>query len=216
MSRRSAEPDDGLIREALVRRLVRRYRRDENVILIHELGLREHRGRLDLAAVTDRLEGYEIKSDRDGHAHLANQIEVYGAVLDRVTLVGGPRALERAAGRVPEWWGLWEAPERGTKVRIVERRRPRANPAPSTRGLAETLWRDEALAMLRRHGLGRGLAHAARARLWERIAEALDHATIRGEVLERLRQRRYDRRWGGTRKVRPFEEARPRPDAKAE
>ena len=68
---------------------------------MHELGLREGRARIDVAVVTHQSHGYEIKSDRDGIERLEHQVLIYGAVLDRVTLVAGTRTAGRAAERIP-------------------------------------------------------------------------------------------------------------------
>ena len=195
--------DDGLIREALVRRLALRYRKEPEVAIINEFGLCQHRARVDLLVVTGQLHGFEIKSDLDDASRLANQIRVYGQVLHRVTLVAAPRALAHAATRVPDWWALWEARRKEGKVRIFPQRRGRTNAHRSMRAVAEILWRNEVLELLRRHGHGRGVISAARPKLWDRASQVLAAKTIDDEVVRVLGTRRYNRPWGGSRKVDP-------------
>src|SRR5262249_26817602 len=60
---------------------------ESDTVLIEELGLCRGRVRVDVAVVNGLLHGYEIKSDRDSLRRLAGQVEVYGKVLDRATLV---------------------------------------------------------------------------------------------------------------------------------
>ena len=98
---RTDPPGDEAIREALITRLGRRLGKRERTTVMHELGLREGRARIDIAVVTDRLHGYEIKSDRDDASRLGRQILIYGAVLDRVTLVAGSKAARWALKRIP-------------------------------------------------------------------------------------------------------------------
>ena len=201
-SKRTLTPaDDAAIREALVRRLAQRYHGRPRVAVINEFGLCQHRARVDLLAVTEEIEGYEIKSDLDDGSRLSNQIRVYSLVLHRVTLVGGRRALSHAGARVPEWWGLWEAEENDQNIRIISRRNPHRNPQRSIRAVAEMLWRSDILALLQRHGQARGVTTATRAKLWDRAVRVLPPEIIDQEVIEQLLTRRYDHPWGGSRKV---------------
>jgi len=102
-TRRTGPAGDEAIREALIERLVRRTRPGVRTSIIHELGLREDRARINVAVVAGaRLHGYEIKSDRDDSARLRRQILIYGSVLHRATLVAGDKAARWALERVPE------------------------------------------------------------------------------------------------------------------
>ena len=47
------------------------------------------------------------------------------------------------------------------------------NPSPDPYTVAQLLWRDEAMAVLRERNLHRGLSSATRFRLWERMAETM-------------------------------------------
>ena len=202
-------PDDAAIREALIARLGKRLEGRPRTSVIHELGLREGRARVDVAVVTDRLHGYEIKSDRDDASRLGRQVFIYGAVLDRATLVAGTKAMRWALGRIPAWWEVIEAVGTDRGVNLKRIRAGRRNPDASPRALIELLWRDETLALLCRHGIERGVRSKPRGAMWTRAAALLDGETIRRAVAEALHARDYRNGWGGTRRVtRRVEETR--------
>lgn len=75
-------------------------------MVIEALGLCRGQVRIDLAVVSGLLHGYEIKSDRDSLRRLQGQVDVFGRVLDRATLVVGERHLARAVKIVPDWRGV--------------------------------------------------------------------------------------------------------------
>lgn len=187
------------IRQALIRRLERAYADDQDTLIRQELGVQQGHRRVDLAVINGELVGYEIKSDRDTLARLADQADAYGAVLDRLWLVTTDRYLERAKVILPRWWGLMVAAEkhpspsaqhsRGDVVlRVV--RRPRLNRQQDPMSVAQLLWREEALEVLRGRKLHRGLSKKARWYVWERLADSLDLVELRAVVRDRLRARR--------------------------
>ena len=199
--RQPATPDDRAIREALIARLRRRLADHERATVVHELGVREGRARIDVAVVTERLHSYEIKSDRDQRRRLGRQALIYSAVVDRATLVAGTKAVRWATGRVPEWWEIIEAHATARGVKLTRRRHGRRNPDAQARALIELLWRDETLALLEEHGIARGVRGRARAPMWDRAAEALAAETIRRAVIDALHERDYRNGWGSTRRV---------------
>lgn len=199
---RAAPPDDEAIRAALVERLRRQAREGRRTSIIHELGLREGRVRVDVAVVTDRLHGYENKSDRDDGARLGRQVSVYEAVLDRATLVVGGRAARWAVSRVPAWWEVIVARRTAAgRVVLTRSRRGRINREVRTRALIELLWRDETLALLERHGIAHGVRSKPRGTMWNHATTLLDPRTIREAVTATLHERDYRNGWGGTRRV---------------
>ena len=169
--------------------------------MIHELGLREGRARVDVAVVTNELHGYEIKSDRDDASRLRRQVFIYASVLHRATLVAGTRAARWALRRIPGWWEVIEAEATRHGVKLTRRRAGRRNPKARSRALIELLWRDDTLALLCRHGIERGVTSKARGVIWDRATEMLDDETIRRAVAEALHAREYRNGWGGTRRV---------------
>ena len=68
-------------------------------------------------------------------------------------------------------------------------RAPESNPAPDPLSVAQLLWRDEAFAVLERHGLGQGRRKATRWRLWEALAEHLPLSDLQLEAREAIKAR---------------------------
>lgn len=180
----SAVLDDPLIRQALRESLPR------DALVIEELGILQGDARIDLAVVTDRLHGYEIKSDFDSLQRLPKQARHYSAVFDYVTLITTNAHLSSAEGMIPEWWGIEVAHPRPLDgPRLLQRRPARPNPAVDPRALVELLWRDDAAAFLGQRDTSIRHRHWTRARLWDRICEVYSLEEIRAAVIERLRHR---------------------------
>lgn len=60
----------------------------------------------DVMAVTDKLVGFEIKSDSDNYERLAQQIKAYDLFFDKNYLVVGEKYLRSASEKVPAHWGI--------------------------------------------------------------------------------------------------------------
>ena len=112
----------------LLARVEKDHRHDPTTVVISELGLCGNTVRADLAAVNGMIHGYEIKSDRDSLRRLETQVEVYGRVFDRATLVVGGRHIDRATTMVPAWWGVLGILGCAVAPRLKIVRRGRANP----------------------------------------------------------------------------------------
>ena len=188
-----ADPEP-VVGEAQVRAALRAYLKqrqcaDPDTLVVEELGLCQGRVRIDLATVNGILHGYEIKSPRDRLTRLASQAEIYNRVLDRATLVVGPRHVESALQLIPKWWGVLLV-RGGTRGVFLDRfRRAAANPDQDPRALVELLWRDEALELLARHNAVAGVRSKPRPAVWDRVCEALDLSQIQSAVRHRLMAR---------------------------
>ena len=161
----------------------------ENVAIIEELGICRGQVRVDLAVVNGRLDGYEIKSDRDSLRRLEGQVDVYSKVLDRATLVVGDRHLAEAVGSLPTWWGVLRVDPAPGPLRFEVMRQGDPNPGRDPRALAELLWLDEALALLEAHGTARGVRGKPRRAVWDRVCETCSIGEISRTVRDRLRAR---------------------------
>lgn len=60
----------------------------------------------DVMAVTDKLTGYEIKSDLDNYDRLETQIKAYDRFFDENYLVVSKSHSCSAEGKVPNYWGI--------------------------------------------------------------------------------------------------------------
>lgn len=179
---------DSAIRPALRARLNDLEQYPETVV-IEELGLCRGQVRLDVAVVNGSLHGYEIKSDRDNLRRLENQVDIYGKVLDRATLVVGDRFLPSATDVVPAWWGLLHAQLTRNQLHLRVVRRPRKNPHRDPRFLAEMLWADHAIEILEQRGAARGVRGKPRRAIWDRVCERLSLEEIAEAVRAGLKAR---------------------------
>ncbi|WP_162561529.1 sce7726 family protein [Salinispora mooreana] len=180
---------DSDIRQALTARLASKHHSKPDTYIRHELGLCAGRTRVDVAVINGHISGFEIKSDEDKLSRLGMQAELYSRVLDRASLVTTDRYLDQASEIVPSWWGVWLAAPGKRAVRIRNVRRGSRNPSPNPFSVAQLLWRDEGLALLRERGNHGGLSKAPRWFVWERLAETLELGELQAEVRRVLRAR---------------------------
>jgi len=180
------------IRTALKAELMRRYAKDNNTLVLDEVGIRHGAARIDLVVVNHRLHGYEIKSDRDSLRRLPDQIRAYGSLMDRLTLVVGYRHAYEALKMVPEWWGvrLAETKNQSGVVVLSGARSARNNPEVDLAAVAALLWRGEALAILEEMGAAVGVRSKRRSEIYKRLVQLSDPDLLRSRIRQQLKQRR--------------------------
>lgn len=162
---------------------------EPDTLILDEVGLCNGSVRVDIAVVNGTLNGYEIKSERDTLKRLPAQQEIYNRTLDMVTIVTSGRHVEKVMERVPAWWGITRALKKHDKVELNIIRLPKHNPNIDPFSLAQLLWRDEAIAVLKERGLGNGIMHKPRRALWRKIVDTLSIEELRAVVRERIKAR---------------------------
>jgi len=180
--------DDRQIRSALHTNLAAEHAQDGSLIL-DELGIYGGATRVDVAVINGRFGGYEIKSDRDTLERLPTQAELYGRVFDTMSLVAGPRHIDRAVDLLPAWWGVvLAAPGEDGGALLETIRTPQENRGQDPQTLAWCLWRAELAAVLSEHGY-RVMSRHSRPHLVRMAAElfSLDH--LRRIVRETVKAR---------------------------
>lgn len=179
---------DSDIRRALRSTLQARYE-GSDALVVDELPIALGYVKLDVAVITGRLDGYEIKSDRDRLDRLERQVKHYAAICDRLTIVTTGRHEAAATARLPAWCGIVIASSDGAVMHLETRRAPEPNPDWDVVSLLFLLWQNETYELARSYGMkvprdmAKGLVHASLAR---RIA----HEHLRADTLDRLRARR--------------------------
>ncbi len=176
------DEDPAAIRDALMAQI---RRENPSARLVPEMGVCQGVARIDLAAIGNQLDGYEIKGERDGLSRLASQAQAYGQVFDRLTLVASERHLADAAERLPEWWGLSVVDAERRAIEPV--RLPSNNPTRDPHALVRLLWREETVDALEPH-LGRR-SSAPRVGLWRQLVELTPPDELRDLVCRSLRER---------------------------
>ncbi|WP_051750382.1 sce7726 family protein [Phycicoccus jejuensis] len=146
---------DSDIRSALTL-AVARSMGEQRHVLVPEVDIRwSVPARMDAMLVSDRLCAFEIKSDVDSLSRLPRQVQAYGMVAERATLVVGERHLAGASQLVPPWWGIWVARWRDGQVVLTSRRVGRLNREVNPLAVASFLDRRALLAALRGSGTPR-------------------------------------------------------------
>jgi len=183
--------NDRDIRTVLKAELTRRCAKDNNTLVLEEMGIGHGATRIDLVVVNHQLHGYEIKSDRDSLRRLPDQIRAYNSVMDRVTLVVGYRHAYDALRMVPEWWGVRLAEMRKqTGTVVLSYARPACdNPQVDLNAMVALLWRDEALAILEDMGAASGIRSKRRTEIYRRLVESSDPDSLRFMIRHRLKHR---------------------------
>jgi len=176
--------NDRSIRIALRENLEGSRKENPEIKSIEELGLSHGAARIDLAVVNGSIHGYELKSDVDTLGRLFEQMQIYNAVLDQITLVVGKCHLHKAFKMVPEWWGIIIAKispsDKG--VSFCNIREAIDNPYQDNVAIASLLWREEALAILEERGRAEGVRSKTRIKLYERLTEVMDGQTLKTSV----------------------------------
>ncbi|ARF67314.1 hypothetical protein B7C51_04930 [Paenibacillus larvae subsp. pulvifaciens] len=156
-------------------------------LILDELSLCQGDGRIDLVLIDYLLQGYEIKSERDTLERLPRQIEVYNKVLDRITIVTAPCHMGEVIKMVPEWWGITKAEkDENGRMNLIPYREALNNPDINAFSLAQLLWRDEAIEILKRRRLHKGLLSKPRNMLWSALSKRLNLQELRREVIHKL------------------------------
>lgn len=127
----------------------------ENIKVINELDLNS--ARIDIAIINKEFFcGYEIKSDRDTLRRLSMQIQIYGYVLDKITIVVGLSKLFKANEMIPDFWGIITARKRNGQIILKEVRKPKQNTNINKGWLSQKLWRSDIVEILKSKNLYKG------------------------------------------------------------
>jgi hypothetical protein len=191
--KKTAQTNDTIIREALVKQLENEYVNNPEYRVIPELGLWHGASRVDVAVVNGVLHGFEIKSDRDTLYRLPSQREAYNSVFDKVTLVVGAKHFVDAFKIVPDWWGIETAHlDESGSVFFNTIREPEENPKQDEISIARLLWKNEALDLLESEGKAEGVRSKPRELVYARVAETIEIDVLKKYVRNVLQSPRQD------------------------
>ena len=177
------------IRKALMKKLEKKYRFDQEHLIIEELGLCQGEVRVDIAVVNGFIHGYEIKSERDTLKRLPNQLKIYCRTLESITFVVNDNHLKNIKKIVPSWCGILKANDINGRVKLVKIRQSLKNPSIDPSSIVQLLWRDEALDILKELNLNKGMVSKPRAVLWNRLVEYLSIDELSSTIRIKLKSR---------------------------
>lgn len=127
-----------------------------NLKVIDELDLIN--ARADIAVIDNKyFSGYEIKSDRDSLRRLPMQIQIYGYVFDKITIVVGESKLRKVSKTIPTFWGIIVASRNVFGgITLTDVRMPRVNRKINKRWFSKKLWRSDIVRILKTKNLYKG------------------------------------------------------------
>jgi hypothetical protein len=161
---------------------------DPRALLIDEFVVCEGTARIDLAIVNGNLIGYEIKSEKDTLARLADQAQIYSRIFDKVTVVVATKHLGAAQEIIPRWFGITEALWAERRIYLGVWREPQQNPSPDPLSMAQLLWRDELVRELSSRGINK-LSGKSRRMLWPMFVDGVGREHVGEVVRECLKSR---------------------------
>lgn len=170
------------VRLAVRSRLGAEHAGDPDTRIVEEMGIWNGSVRVDLAVINGKLAGYELKSAKDNLQRLPTQASLFSQVFDRVFLVAAEKHVEKAAERIPDWWGILSAHQTENGVSLQEVRVGNENPATDPLQVARLLWRDEALSILDAYGYSKGVKTASRETIVQRLVSSLSPSELSSSV----------------------------------
>lgn len=147
----------------------------------------------DLMVVTDRMTGYEIKSDSDDYKRLPDQVETYSRFFDRNYIVVGRRHAQSVQEKVPNDWGILCIEQ----DRVAVLRQAKDNKAVFVRSQLSVLWKLELKNLLLKNSMPL-YAQKEKGFIADRIAENVDAVTLRQQIAYELLHRDYSLFEGAT------------------
>jgi len=178
------------IRNFLNSVILAKHKSDTDTKIISELDICYGDARIDLAVINSIITGYEIKSDSDTLQRLPKQIELYSKVFDKVNIVSGKVYIDKILNLVPEWWGVIEIISDNIGITGYNAiRQPALNKSIDAYSLSQLLWKSEALELLGRYSLSKGLSNKTIKTLWIAISNNISLANIQEFVRFKLKNR---------------------------
>jgi hypothetical protein len=199
-----AEPvRDRDIRTRLLAHLERAYSGSDHTLIVEELEVGRGDARIDVAVVDTSLDGFEIKSEVDSLSRLADQLDAYAKVFERLWVVASPPHADSLPRMLPDWVGIIEVERthRCDRLGFALVRPANRNPNLDARSLARLLWRNEALEVLRTVGADVGKKSTSRDYMADAIADLFEPDAVldvvRAQLLSRSDWRPDARRLSG-------------------
>lgn len=140
----------------------------------------------DVMAVTEKLTGYEIKSDGDNYQRLERQIEFYDKFFDENYIVVSHKHITSAENKVPKYWGIIYIDDH--EVNFV--RKAANNAKVSRRSQLTVLWKLELKNLLIKNNLPL-YAQKEKGYISDKICQNADPKILGEQIAYELMHRDY-------------------------
>ena len=140
----------------------------------------------DVMAVTDKLTGYEIKSDHDNYSRLGEQVKAYDRFFDENYLVISQSHSRSAEGKVPTHWGILCI--HNDSITVI--RKAQKNRSVSRRNQLAILWKLELKNLLIKNNMPL-YAQKDKGYISDMIAAAVECNLLGKQIAQELMRRDY-------------------------
>ncbi|WP_179032886.1 sce7726 family protein [Paenibacillus kribbensis] len=181
---------DPEIRSVLIEQLILEHSNSTETLIINEMSVSQGISRVDVAVLNGIMQGYEIKSESDKLVRLPLQVNEYNKVFERMTIVTADNYLEDVRKIVPTWWGIIKVSNKKGMATLKTVKKGRRNPSLDSLALAQLLWRDEAIKLLKQRGLEKGVLSKPKREIYKRIADSIKAEELKLEVNQFLKTRK--------------------------
>jgi hypothetical protein len=181
---------DKELREAVKKKMFRKYLYDSKTLIIDELGINHGSSRADIALLNKRFYGVEIKGDNDSLIRLNEQILSYNKVFDYIYIIIAYKHAYNVLKTVPNWWGVkiaYKGP-RGA-IKFDAARTPKLNHNTDKLAVLRLLWKGEALKYLNEFNEIKYYKYKKRENIYRRLAETTTMDQIKNMVYKSFTER---------------------------
>lgn len=140
----------------------------------------------DVMAVTDKLVGFEIKSDLDNYERLSEQIKAYDLFFDKNYIVVGKKHFQSASEKVPAYWGIICISESNVQIE----RKAKINRGAACPRQLSVLWKIELKNLLVENNLPM-YALKTKGYLIDKLTEHVPTDKLKKQIVAELKGRDY-------------------------
>lgn len=177
------------IRSDIRSRLSRIFGSDSGALLVEEMEVCSGRARIDMAVISNRLIGIEIKGPEDGLKRLRNQADQYSRCFDQIVLVVDDGLAEQAIKLIPKWWGVIIGSTQSDSYAYRLIRRPARNLQVEVDTLLALLWREEVMSLWERFVEKQPPSKASKKRLRNELLANVQPQALKCATIESLKKR---------------------------
>lgn len=145
--------------------------------------------RVDIAVISDNINGIEIKSEADTLYRLSKQIEVYNRLFKKILLVTCENHLYKAISVIPDFWGVSCVFYNNGVLDVKEIRASKDNCNRDSFTIAQLLRKCETIQILYSTGIYKGIKSKPRYELWRIIGDTIEVDKLEPMVVDILKSR---------------------------
>lgn len=189
MVKNNKKVNDPMIRELVLRRIKASGLLSTHIV--QELGVDRGKAVADIVGLFKVPHCYEIKSEVDSLKRLERQVQIFGKVFPKISLVTVEKHLAKAIDMIPEWWGILLVKHTKISSKLITHRKPLNNPNFRKEQHLKLLWNDSLKNELSARSIPYKSSHNR-----DNLSKLLASKTLKKEVFDITREHlssRYER-----------------------